>query len=82
MNARDKHTRDVPLYLDNELRGQELQDFLAHLAGCPVCTIQLAEERAFLARLHRSRPLYTAPDQLLARCQMANLRIDRSEQDW
>jgi hypothetical protein len=26
MNACDEHTRDVLLYLDNELRGQELED--------------------------------------------------------
>ena len=36
MNASNEHTRDVLLYLDNELRGQELEDFLAHLAGCAV----------------------------------------------
>lgn len=67
MNASNEHTRDVLLYLDNELRGQELEDFLAHLAGCAVCRIQLEEEREFSDLLHRSRPLYKAPDQLRTR---------------
>jgi hypothetical protein len=36
MNACDEHLRDVLLYRDDDLRGQELEDFFAHLAGCAV----------------------------------------------
>jgi len=67
MNACDKHALEILHYLDNELRGQELKNFLTHLEDCAICIIQLDEEREFLNLLHRSRPLYTAPDQLRVR---------------
>jgi hypothetical protein len=65
MNACEEH--NVQLYLDNELRGQELENFRVHLSGCVVCREQLKEEQEFSDLLHRSRPLYTAPDDLRAR---------------
>ena len=64
MNTCEGH--NVLLYLDNELRGQELEDFRAHLSGCVACREQLEEEQEFSNFLHRSRPLYTAPDELRA----------------
>jgi mycothiol system anti-sigma-R factor len=67
LNACEEHGHNVLLYLDNELRGQELEDFRAHLSGCVACREQLEEEQAFSDLLHRSRPLYTAPDKLRAR---------------
>ncbi len=67
MNACDKHSRNVLLYLDNELSGHELENFRAHLAGCIACKRQLEEEQEFSSLLHRSRPLYTAPDELRTR---------------
>ncbi len=51
-------------YLDNELSGPELETFRAHLQSCPTCKVRLEEERAFSSVLHRSRPLYGAPEQL------------------
>jgi hypothetical protein len=50
MNGCDE--RNLLLYLDNELRGQDLRDFVAHLTGCAVSRIQLAEEWEFLDLLH------------------------------
>ena len=67
MNASDAHARDVFLYLDNELKDQELEAFLAHLADCALCKTRLAEERELSKVLHRTRPLYIAPDQLRTR---------------
>lgn len=67
MNACEEHSHNVLLYLDNELSGQELENFRTHLAGCVACREQLEKEQAFSDLLHRSRPLYTAPDKLRAR---------------
>jgi mycothiol system anti-sigma-R factor len=67
MNTCEEHSHNVLLYLDNELRGQELENFRAHLAGCVACREQLQEEQKFSDLLHRSRPLYAAPDELRAR---------------
>ena len=51
-------------YLDNELSGPELEKFRAHLQSCPTCKMRLEDERAFSSVLHRSRPLYRAPEEL------------------
>ena len=67
MNAHDEHRANILLYLDNELRGQDIEDFLAHLDNCADCRRLLEEERALSNLLHRTRPLYTAPEPLRAR---------------
>jgi mycothiol system anti-sigma-R factor len=67
MKACEEHSHNVPLYLDDELRGQELQDFRAHLSDCVACREQLQQEQEFSDLLHRSRPLYRAPYELRAR---------------
>jgi mycothiol system anti-sigma-R factor len=67
MNTCDEHSPNVLLYLDRELRGQELEGFRTHLANCVACGRQLEEEQELSDLLHRSRPLYTAPDKLRAR---------------
>ena len=51
-------------YLDNEFSVRELETFRAHLQSCPTCKVRLEGERAFSTVLHRSRPLYQAPEQL------------------
>jgi anti-sigma factor RsiW len=63
MNSCDDDV-NVLRYLDNELSGPELEIFRAHLKICPTCQRRLEEERAFSRVLHRSRPLYRAPDEL------------------
>ena len=77
MNACEEH--NVQLYLDNELRGQELEDFRAHLSGCVACREQLEEQQEFSDLLHRSRPLYTAPHELRTRV-MAAQHVSVSDQ--
>jgi mycothiol system anti-sigma-R factor len=67
MNTCEEHGHNVLLYVDNELSGQELENFRAHLSDCLSCREQLEEEQKFSDLLHRSRPLYTAPDELRAR---------------
>lgn len=74
MSAHDEQSANIPLYIDNELRGQELEDFLAHLAGCADCILQVEEEQALSNLLRRSRPLYAAPDALRARVVAAAAR--------
>jgi anti-sigma factor RsiW len=67
MNACEKHTVDLMLYLDDELVGGKLLEFLAHLKICVDCRAALEEQLALSAVLRRSRPLYSAPPKLRAR---------------
>jgi anti-sigma factor RsiW len=61
MNAYDEYRSSIPLYLDNELSGDELDNFCTHLARCAACKTSLEEEQALSDLLRRSRPLYPAP---------------------
>ena len=54
-------------FLDDELRGHELQDFQKHIVECAECKDVLSQEQALSQLLHRSRPLYRAPEVLRAR---------------
>ena len=45
MKACEEHSHNVVLYLDDELRGQELENFRAHLSDCVACREQLQEEQ-------------------------------------
>jgi anti-sigma factor RsiW len=67
MNACERHTVDLMLYLDDELVGGKLMDFLAHLKICVDCKAALEEQLALSAVLQRTRPLYSAPPKLRAR---------------
>jgi anti-sigma factor RsiW len=67
MDACEEHTVDVLLYIDNELVGERLMEFLAHLNTCVSCRASLEEQLALSATLRRSRPLYSAPPELRAR---------------
>ena len=67
MNACAKHTVDLMLYLDDELVGGRLVEFLAHLKTCVDCRAALEEQLVLSAVLRRSRPLYSAPPKLRAR---------------
>jgi anti-sigma factor RsiW len=67
MSAHYEHSVNILLYLDNELRGQDIEDFLAHLDNCADCRRLLEEERALSGLLHHTRPLYSAPEPLRAR---------------
>jgi anti-sigma factor RsiW len=67
MNACDGYTVDLLLYLDNELGGEKLREFLAHLRICSYCRASLEEQLELSATLRESRPLYSAPPKLRAR---------------
>ncbi|MEA3006365.1 MAG: hypothetical protein QOI94_1634, partial [Acidobacteriaceae bacterium] len=51
MNACERHTVDLMLYLDDELVGGKLMDFLAHLKICADCRASLEEQLALSAVL-------------------------------
>jgi hypothetical protein len=61
MNSRDEYAIKTLRYLDEDLEGQELEDFFSHLDSCARCREQLEAEKELSATLHRSRPLYAAP---------------------
>jgi mycothiol system anti-sigma-R factor len=67
MKGCDYYGMNIQLYLDKELIGQDLEEFHAHLEECPTCRTELEEEEALSGLLHRSRPLYSAPDALRRR---------------
>jgi mycothiol system anti-sigma-R factor len=64
MKGCEDYSPTIQLYVDQELSGEELQDFLVHLEECPSCRTELEAEESLSALLHRSRPLYRAPDTL------------------
>jgi anti-sigma factor RsiW len=61
MNRCDEYATKTLRYLDNDLQGQELEDFLLHLESCASCRANVHAEKELTAALHRSRPLYSAP---------------------
>jgi mycothiol system anti-sigma-R factor len=65
------YSATIQLYLDQELSGEDLEDFRAHLGECEACRVELETQERLSALLHRSRPLYSAPDTLRARVMQA-----------
>jgi anti-sigma factor RsiW len=61
MNSCDEYAVKTLRYLENDLEGPELEDFLSHLESCANCRAHVEAEKALSATLHRSRPLYSAP---------------------
>jgi mycothiol system anti-sigma-R factor len=71
MKGCDDYYATIQLYLDNELIGQDFEDSRAHLEECEACRTELEAEERLSALLHRSRPLYHAPDALRERVMQA-----------
>jgi anti-sigma factor RsiW len=67
MSPGDECRVKILRYLDKDLQGRELNDFLTHLETCADCRGSLEAERALSYILHRSRPLYSAPAALRSR---------------
>ena len=63
----DDYRSMIPLFLDDELSGNELEAFRKHLMDCTDCKELLAEEKTLSQLLHRTRPLYQAPELLRTR---------------
>jgi anti-sigma factor RsiW len=61
----------IQLYLDNELTGSDLEEFLAHLEYCASCQNVMEEAETFSRRLAQARPFAVAPASLRER--IANL---------
>ncbi|HZS44575.1 MAG TPA: anti-sigma factor [Blastocatellia bacterium] len=59
----------LPLYLDDELRGDERSAFEAHLDNCANCRSAIIRENDFLKSIREARPLYPLPINLEARIQ-------------
>jgi anti-sigma factor (TIGR02949 family) len=64
MTGCDNYGTNIQLLLDKELTGQELEEFRAHLEECETCRAELEAVEELSHLLHRSRPLYAAPDAL------------------
>jgi mycothiol system anti-sigma-R factor len=71
MKGCDDYCATIQVYLDWELSGQDFEDFPAHLEQCEACRTELEAEEGLSALLHRSRPLYSAPDALRVRVMQA-----------
>ena len=54
----------LELYLDKELSGPDREEFRAHLEECEACRAKLEAGEELSRLLHRSRPLFRAPDAL------------------
>jgi anti-sigma factor RsiW len=63
----DEYRVKILRYLDNDLRGRELDDFRSHLEACADCRASLEAEQALSHLLQRSRPLYSASAALRSR---------------
>ena len=57
----------IAFYLDDEIKGNDLAEFEAHLGVCLDCRRACEDERRFLALVRSSRPLYVAPPELRSR---------------
>jgi anti-sigma factor RsiW len=60
----DNYGASIELYLDKELIGPDLEEFQAHLELCAACRAELEAQEELFRLLHRSRPLYFAPNAL------------------
>jgi len=58
MSACDDYGAMVPLFLDDELRRFEAEDFRKHIASCAGCRQLLVEEQVLSQLLRHTRPLY------------------------
>jgi hypothetical protein len=78
MNSCDEYAIKTLRYLDNDLGGQDLEDFLSHLESCASCREHLEAEEELSATLHRSRPLYSAPAALRSQVSAAVMQVSPS----
>jgi anti-sigma factor RsiW len=77
----DEYAVEALRYVDGDLEGQELEVFRSHLESCANCQEYVEKEKALSQLLHRSRPLYSAPAELLARINAAPAQVSESPPD-
>jgi hypothetical protein len=78
MNSCDEFAVKALRYLNNDLEGQEMADFLSHLDSCARCQEHLEAEKELSTTLHGSRPLYTAPAALRDRVAAVTMQATSS----
>ena len=54
MKGCDDYSASIQLYLDQELSGQDLDEFRAHLEECPACRMELEAEAELSAQIGRA----------------------------
>jgi anti-sigma factor RsiW len=59
----------MAFYLDDELRGDDLAAFEAHVQKCATCRDAVASEQQFIESIRNAKPLYSAPTELRARAE-------------
>jgi anti-sigma factor RsiW len=59
-----EHDVEIQLYVDGELKGDECEDFLSHVANCAQCSQSVREAKAFSLQIRAARPLVAAPETL------------------
>jgi anti-sigma factor (TIGR02949 family) len=64
MQSCNKYSAKIGCYLDDELIGEELENFSAHLTICQDCRERLYEEQKLSRLLRQYHPLYSAPTTL------------------
>jgi hypothetical protein len=67
MNLCEDCLSRIDFYLDDELRGEDLEIFNDHVDWCAPCRRQLAERRILLESVRASRPLYVASNEFRGR---------------
>jgi mycothiol system anti-sigma-R factor len=72
------YSATIELYLDKELSGPDLEEFRAHLEECEACRAKLEAGEELSRLLHRSRPLYSAPEALRDRVMRTTERFPAS----
>jgi hypothetical protein len=78
MNPCDEYIVKTLRFLENDLKGRELDDFRSHLRDCADCRAHMEAEKALSQTLKRSRPLYSAPAALRERVAAAVAQVSPS----
>jgi anti-sigma factor RsiW len=67
MSHCEECTSRIDLYLDGELREEELDIFNRHVSDCSSCREELAQRRLFLEQIRAAGPLHVASQELRAK---------------
>lgn len=68
----------IPLYLDDELQGDERRLFEVHINTCASCWAALEYERQLISAIRQTRPLYCTPKELRTKVEQILQNYQRS----
>lgn len=68
----------IPLYLDDELQGDERRLFEVHINTCASCWAALEYERQLILAIRQTRPLYCTPQELRTKVEQILQNYPRS----